>query len=133
MVLSQATISLEPVSLEHRNRCVIKKRAGHRPSVRVLRVALHDSTPASGDFFQRSFKSDRRDTFASILSVYEETRDSPLWKFSETLLIVSLVLDPRKFVSRPVLTPSDCDRTIVDESSVCSAFSDSMLFFMSVF
>ena len=96
----------------------MKEGCGYRPTFDVLGVAFDRTTPETGDFPQSAFKSDRRNPPASIVSVDEKAGDPPIGKAGETVEIISLILDARKLLGRPELTPADSDRAVVHQGGV---------------
>jgi len=87
----------------------VKEGCRYRATFDVFRVAFDGAAPETGDFSQSPFKSDRRNPSASIVPVDEKACDPPIGKVGETIEISSLILDARKLVRRPKLTPADRD------------------------
>jgi hypothetical protein len=71
-------------------------------------------------------ESDRGDPFFSIIPVNEKAGDPPGRQPVETIKIGSFILDARKLVSRPELTPANGSGTVIHQSCVSLAFSNSL-------
>jgi hypothetical protein len=127
MVLAESACSLKPLTLKKRNCPIIKKRSGNRSAFYVLGIAFNDSTSEPGDFVQSSFKGNESDAFTAIIPVNKKAGDPPVWKLSETVLIISLELDAWKFICRSKLAPANGGRTVVRKSGVRAAIPDSTL------
>lgn len=132
MALPEAPDPPEPLAFEHRDRAVVKKGSRDRSTRGVFGVAFHGSSPKSGDLPQSALESGCRDSFTPVVPVHKETGDPPIRKVGQTLEISSLVLDARKLVWWPELTPADGARAVVHEGGVSLAFPDSTLLAGSV-
>ncbi|KIL38530.1 hypothetical protein SD70_25735 [Gordoniibacillus kamchatkensis] len=104
---------MKSLTLKNRNRAYWKGKilkpigfGRHRDSFQRFRLRV-------GNFAKGTFKSDGSETFSPIIPVYEKTGDSPNRKFGETAHILSLMLNSRKLIWRPKLTPIDDGRTPV--------------------
>jgi len=90
------------------------------------RKGLDDSTPSFLDRTEGRLQGDRRNPFAAVLPIDEETGDPPESlpsRGTTDFVIPSARIDPRELVGGPVLAPPHWSPAIVDQDGVRTAFA----------
>lgn len=130
-ILAKATRTLEALSLKHRH-CSIVQEGSDRPTFHFIRVAFHRSAPQTGYFLHGTVKSNARDPLAAIGLVDEKTGNPPIREGRKPFAIRTQVLDARKLVRRPELTPTDAGRAVKHEGSMGMTFLNSTFLLGSI-
>jgi len=130
-ILAKATRTLEALSLKHRH-CSIMQEGSNGPTFHFIGVTFHRSAPQTGDFLHGTVKSNARDPLAAIGLVDEKTGNPPIREGRKPFAIRTQVLDARKLVRRPELTPTDAGRAVKHEGSMGMTFLNSTFLLGSI-